>query len=161
MDWPNVFSGLLGAVIGSIATLAGSIWAANRTVKGSVMLADREREERERIIMLSSASGLLAEIRDNLRILGETPDNHTLVPFLDDMWEVHKGNLSFLPLATQENIRKGYASVVFANATATRDLYQLEYNQGFLEGQYKTHSQNTKEPFEYAQKELEDYLKKA
>ena len=159
MDWPNVFSGLLGAIIGSIATLAGAIWAANRTVKGSIMLADREREERERITRLSAVSGLLAEIRDNLRILEETPDNGTLVPFLDDMWEVYKGNMNFLSPPTQENIRKGYASVVLANATAARDLYQLKYNQGYLEGQYKKHSDDTKEPFEAAQKELGDYLK--
>lgn len=161
MDWPILFSGAIGAIVGGVATLAGSIWATTRTVNSSVVLARGERKETERIARLASASGLLAEIKDNLQLLGETPDNHTLVPFLTDMWEAHKGNMNFLSSDTQENVRKGYAAVVLANATSARDLYQLKYLQGFLEEQYKKRSQDMKSPFEEAQKNLQDYIKKA
>jgi hypothetical protein len=158
--WESLLSGLVGALVGGFLTIAAGVWAVNQTARASLKLAIKERRERERENDKATATNLLGEVRDNIAIgeLSKVERNHTLVPFITDMWQAHKGNVYFMPPTLQQALRQGYLHAELANTVVRRDLSQLKFQQGYLDGQYEGQVQEGLAAFKQAETLLLQWL---
>jgi len=104
----SLISVLFGTILGYILSRRG---------------ASEERKLRERDQLRSAVRSLLAEVDANLNI-ARLPFQGRLVPFLTNMWDVHRGQILTLPKNLQAALHEVYVDIQKANAMVSLDLHR-------------------------------------
>ncbi len=140
MDWGNLVSGLIGAVVGGIATLVGAKWQLSSAEKGQ-----EEREDRHH-------AAILRAIHDELETLWEqyllTVGNAILAlpanqpfraywPVSNDYFVVFNSNAVFIGHLRDDDLRKSLI-VAYSRAKGLIDSFRL--NNGLVERFENAHS---------------------
>ncbi len=125
---------LLGALVGGILAYFGAMRSARFTMEKTAAL-DRQRREEERAqVQRQLTSQLLAEIKDNLRIL-ETPKlEWGFAVIVHDIWDTAKGQLIFSSIEVGDIVKRAYTQVYLYNAqvaAATVDRQAIDYVRNF------------------------------
>ena len=102
MDWNVLF--------GWICTLIGGVFGAWLIIWSEQERSVETTKRRERIIL----AGLLAELTDNKEIAG-VGERREIFSFVTDMWDVYKGEATFLGQETHEIVRNAYCLIHQAN----------------------------------------------
>ena len=133
MEWSNLFSGFIGALIGGGLSFLASVYTTNKNIR-SLKAMEQERQERESEKQRETIiSELIAEIEDNLQdATNVTYSESASVPMLSDMWNSHKGKLDFLVPGVRESLRCIYAQIFKLNAYASR-LQNLPHDDAVKE----------------------------
>ncbi|NGM84155.1 hypothetical protein G5B47_17200 [Paenibacillus sp. 7124] len=57
MNWTNLLSGLIGAVVGGLASIIGGLWATNKNIKAqNTVLLKQEQNEHRKNQLIAKAS---------------------------------------------------------------------------------------------------------
>ncbi|MFC1985597.1 hypothetical protein ACFLWC_01220 [Chloroflexota bacterium] len=121
--------------------------------------AKREKESRTGEKLADAVCGILVELETNLE-LAKQPFSNRLVPFVNSMWEVHKGEILRLPKELKDTLYQVYVEIEMANNLVEADIHQLEYGRGYYNEPYKEKKIKIAEKANQAVKDLEDWLKK-
>jgi len=111
--------------------------------------ASEERKTKEREQLRSAVRSILVEVETNLKLATQSFENRT-VPFVTDIWNVHKGEVLSLPRELQNTLQELYVAVQMANTLVEVDIHQREYG-GLLRNQ----------PYEHKRKEIAMKAEKA
>ena len=120
--------------------------------------AKQEKESRTGEKLEEAVSGILVELETDYK-LAEQPFQNRLVPFVTNMWEVHKGEILRLPKELKDVLYQVYVEIEMANSLVEADIHQLEYGRGYYNEHYKEKRNSIAEKAEQAIKGLQDWLK--
>lgn len=132
MDWDNLFSGLVGAIVGGILSATGTYFAtmraAERTMTVAVEQEKSQRKEQETSLRGSLLRSLLAEINENLHFADNYEVRYAKVRLLTDSYEQMKRNLQLIPPEIIEPFREAYAAAMRFNKLV--DYQETKVNPG-------------------------------
>ncbi len=129
---------LLGALVGGILAYFGAMRSARFTMEKTAVLDRKRRKEERAQVQSQLTSQLLAEIKDNLRIL-ETPKlEWGFAVIVHDIWDTAKGQLIFSSIEVGDTVKRAYTQVYLYNAlvaAATVDRQAIDFvrNYTFVE----------------------------
>jgi len=111
--------------------------------------ASQERESRERDQLRSAVRSILTEVETNLKLARQSLEYRT-VPFANDIWTVHKGEILSLPRELQNTLHELYVAVQIANT-----LVEVGIHQGKIGGMVPN------QPYEHKRSEIKVKAEKA
>ena len=117
--------GFVGALVGGILAYVAAMRAARFTMEKTAFL-DRQRREEERAeIHRRLTAQLLAEIKDNIRVLERPKLEFGFAVLVHDIWNTAKGQVSFATPEIGESVRQAYTQVYWYNAVVAAGTVDL------------------------------------
>jgi hypothetical protein len=95
-----------------------------------------ERSATEQKQLRDAISSIFEEVRANGEIANR-PWTGKQLPFLTDMWNTYKGQISKLQEDVRRPLHEFYIDVIRANSIVNLDLHKLPYNAGYLDDDYR------------------------
>ena len=150
---------LVGALVGGVLSLVGSLLATRKAADSANKLAATERQRHAEQERRSTVSAVLAEIQAILRVAEkpETMTRNTLVPFSMDVWTSSKGAIGFVDPEIERLSQEAYAELALANALAAQNVH-LPYGRGDLNDPYRKHVKDMIRNFQQAIPGIERWL---
>lgn len=142
-----------------IYALATAFFGGVVTYLFTRLVAGRERKSREEDQLRSAVRSMLAEVEVNLK-LAKQPFQNILVPFVTDIWGVHKGEILALPRDLQDTLYQVYVAIEAANALVQMEHHQQSYGLGYSHTPYKEKCGEIAEKAEEARELLVNWLRK-
>lgn len=166
MDWNNLLSGLLGAVVGSITTLVATIMSnkherewretdrkeANKVLKHEESIRSRDQDMEYKNKLLGILNSFRTEIDENIAILSSTLYEKTILS--KESWNINKGEIGRFPNGIKVLLVSTYSQISRYNSLLEEERVKVPYGNGGMDGRIQRVASEMKTCLESAKKEL-------
>lgn len=148
MEW---WQQLVAYVIIGFGGVSLGAWLQRRALR-------EERLVREETELRSATRNLLAEVNANLELIEKPLKDWSLAPFATDMWNVHKGKITYLPPELQGDLLQAYLWIGKANAVVQTHLAHDSRGGGHFDSLYQQMVEEIRGPAQKARDGLVRWL---